>query len=734
MMHHPYCGKLLRLAAPALLILFSRHAAVAQPVSPPAGAIPSLEELAGQWQDAAEVRCLPAVNNLRGSAQVVRDALAVGKLSFPPVTMTGDTGELLIDGQRPALEQTRWFPYQVLRRASLGSIGIETAVRMAYDENCLLFHVVLTNRGATRRTFELKINLTAATSRHEHWGWGVPRDKAAAARFSAKATNNGRSLLLSDSSNHLANCFCLAERPDELSVSDHSGQAIWRVNLKPQASLTINYALAVGKEDEAVQAQAMQEADRFDAAFAQVQSDWQARFHAMFTPGNPYFSGSLPVLVTPDRQMRRVYYMSAVTLLSVYRTCFPVQRRVYVSNTPESNCTMMYFWDTREWATAFALLDPEMLKSCLRAWLARGTRKGYAEEYLTGTLQGPWYSANDYSIFILLDDYLNVSGDRAFLSEKINGKTVLEHLDAIATNWQSLVHPGRTLADYGKASNLLECVPTYINEVPSFNAANVWMMRREAQLQAANGNEKRAAELRAAAGRLLPAVMALYEPGQGVWDSLHADGKHVEMRHVFDFATIGLTIKDDLTPRIRSEMADFAQRELLTDHWMRAQSLRDPAAAYSDRPDHGPMGAFSAWPGETIATFCEFGQFDKALDFLHRVAAVTEEGPFSQSRELMGRTRDAAVRIAERGARGNPSQTYNASNGGSFAETVIRGFFGYQPDLLGTKLVPDARPRGFAGELLNVRRHGRLYRLASTPQGIQVQAEPGQGQAVGEGD
>ena len=226
-----------------------------------------------------------------------------------------------------------------------------------------------------------------------------------------------------------------------------------------------------------------------------------------------YFSGSLPVLVTPDEAMRRVYYMSAVSLLSVYRTGFPVQRRVYVSNTPESNCTMMYFWDTREWATAFALLDPATLKDCLRSWLARGITNGYAEEYLTGTLQGPWYIANDYSLFILLDDYLNVTGDRAFLSERIHDQTILEHLSAIATHWKTLVRPGRTLADYGKPGNLLECVPTYIHEVPSFNAANVWMMRRVAQIQAAEGNQVRAAELRAEAAHLLPAMLALYEPG-----------------------------------------------------------------------------------------------------------------------------------------------------------------------------------------------------------------------------
>ena len=69
--------------------------------------------------------------------------------------------------------------------------------------------------------------------------------------------------------------------------------------------------------------------------------------------------------------------------------------------------------------------------------------------------EGPWYSANDYSVFMLLTDYLDVTGDRAFLSEKINGQTVLEHLEAIATNWKKLVRPGRTLADYGGAANLL---------------------------------------------------------------------------------------------------------------------------------------------------------------------------------------------------------------------------------------------------------------------------------------
>jgi hypothetical protein len=271
------------------------------------------------------------------------------------------------------------------------------------------------------------------------------------------------------------------------------------------------------------------------------------------------------------------------------------------------------------------------------------------------------------------------------------------------------------LADYGGAENLLECVPTYIHEVPSFNAANVWMMSRVAAIHEAEGNHSRAEELRTDAIRLLPAVLALYEPGQGVWDSLHRDGSRVEMRHVFDYSSIGLTIPENLSPKMRQEMTDFVERELLTDHWMRAQSLTDPAANSSDRPDHGPMGAFSAWPAETIATMCEFGQFDKALDLMHRVAGVTQEGPFSQSRELLGRTHDAPVRIAFRGL-----QSYYVSSGASFADTIIREFFGYQPDFLSKGVISDPAPRGFEGQLLSVRHENQLLEIGSTVKGIEA--------------
>jgi hypothetical protein len=73
------------------------------------------------------------------------------------------------------------------------------------------------------------------------------------------------------------------------------------------------------------------------------------------------------------------------------------------------------------------------------------------------------------------------------------------------------------------------------------------------------------------------------------------------------------------------------------------------------------------------------------------------------------------MRIASRGL-----QTYNASNGDFFAETITRKFFGYQPDFLRQRLVPDPKPRGFQGQLLNVQQGNQFFNISSNDQGIQV--------------
>jgi hypothetical protein len=342
----------------------------------------------------------------------------------------------------------------------------------------------------------------------------------------------------------------------------------------------------------------------------------------------------------------------------------------------------------------------------------------------TGKQCDGWYAANDYTIFRLAHQYLSTTNDATFLEHPLSGQTVFKRMESLAENWKKLLrNPNDKLADYGEMGNLLECVPTYIHRVPSFNAADVWMMREVAQIAEQQGEPARAAELRAQADSMAKAVLTLYEPGRGVWCSLHRDGTRVQMRHCYDFATVGATMDRDLSPAMKREMVDFVERELLTERWMRAQSLQDVAAANSDRPDHGPMGAFDAWPAVVIDTMCRFGAWGKAVDFLRRTQAALYEGVYAQAHELYGPTRteyDAPVRIAQR-----QGCMRECVGGGAFAEMIITTLFGYRPEFgMELELMTPEVPRGFDGRLLHVRRGAEYWTIISGPAGLSLQKEP----------
>ena len=268
----------------------------------------------------------------------------------------------------------------------------------------------------------------------------------------------------------------------------------------------------------------------------------------------------------------------------------------------------MYFWDTSIFSTVFALLEPEGMKEQVRLFL-NVTHSGPIYFMDDGhQYEGKSYGANDLSLFRLVHSYLAVTEDAEFLNERIAEQTVLEHLEMLATNWQKLQHDKtQMLADYGENKNILECAPEYIHRVPSLNSANVWMMRTLASLYEQRGSTAEAKRLYDSAARMSRAVLDTYKSGEGVWHALHRDGKRVELRHCYDFACIGRFMTGDLTSGMKAEMVAFVENELLTATWMRAMSLSDPAAAISDRPDHGPMGAFDAWPADTAAAMCRLG-------------------------------------------------------------------------------------------------------------------------------
>lgn len=669
--------------------------------------VPALDDMAGDWIPMANVANPPAVHNFNQMLAVDRDltsffcnpgGLYPWQHGYPIITLS-------IDGHDYPAVETRCYAYRALRRnLHCDGFAITTDTRMINQKRGIPCRINVANNDRSRRQIHVAL------------------------RVPGKLEPDGLGVYNNTQRRGVVSVVRPSRKPDSVTTDKEAVVWTWSFDLSPGESESLGFVAGDETADKAQETdlKVAKWAAHFDDVMAQCKQAWEQRWADAFTPGNKHFSGNLPVLKTNNQALARNYYMGVQTMLALERTQFPVSPRSFITSGEREDGTQ-YYWDASMQATAWALLEPAGMKATLCRWLVQNPRSGTTidirqthgfDHHQYSQITG--YAFNASAIFKTADEYLRVSGDRQFLDEKLeDGKTVLDHLDALATDYQTLPKGPHGLTDYGGNANLLECAPAYVNCVPSANAQNVWMLREVAQWHTLHGEVDLAKQLNEKAADLLPAVMDLYKSGDGVWNAYHMDGKLVELRHCVDFIYVGNALQSDLTAAQKSEMIAFVQRELLMRDWMRAMSLQDAAAAHSDRPDHGPMGAYDGWIPLTAATMWRLGDPQDAFDFYCRTAVVTREGPFAQAREFYGPNRtayDAPVRVAER-----QGCMKECISGVAFTDVVINTFFGFSPSVDGhTLLVDPDVPRPFTGQLLQVRTQRGLTTIAADHGGVQI--------------
>jgi hypothetical protein len=518
-----------------------------------------------------------------------------------------------------------------------------------------------------------------------------------------------------------------ASPPTGFGVLGGGADATWTV-VSGQTAITIEFYVIVGRMEEQTTLLAL--AANVSASFATwfdgARTARQAQLQAALTPGSSRYSGHLPTLTAADPAISRMYYMGVLAVLALERVLPDAQpcagvTRVWVTGGAENCTTNTFFWDHAFLPTLLVLLDPAAVRCTALVALrpdigGDDARAGWGVDWRSLHRVGAWYAANDMALVKLVAHYVTVTGDFAFLNASVAGAPVLQRVESLVNHWRTLAQ-GARLADYGGAHNLLECVPSYIHRVASFNAANVWMMRLLAGLYADQGNATRAAALRADADALVAAVQTLYVPGRGFWVAQYPNGTAVEVRHVIDLVYVSEFMWVDLSAGQWRDMAAFARRELLHGDWMRAQSLSDLYANYSDRTDHGPWGAYDGWPALVAASFARQGDLASAEQLLVRFAAVAQRGPYGQAHGIRADPSQPAYKPFE-------FTLYNEIAGGAFAETLLLFVFGLQPTAasLATRTPPPLfmpqAPRTLAGTLSHVRWQGRLYTATAGANGV----------------
>ena len=738
--------------------------------------IPTLDEMSSVWISSDTIANYPTLRNFRAQAITNRDLTSISWFASAPFSGGYHTGTMKVNGEIVITDQYKWSVFGSERAANFEGLDIVSNARMVFEDNGVLWNINFNNSTNAEIVIDVSLDVIGFISQYKtDWQWWYPfpsvraNDKAAFAddlitvflenlhevkkvrdsigivpknpdwpndqkilnsEFYTTTLSEDASVVVNDQNSAAITVFSFETAPDKIVPYNSGATVQWKMAILPKSSKTLSYAMSFGDDQDVVTEKAKQWTVNFEDSFEAIKSSWEQKWLALFTPNNDFISGNFPVLDTEDERARRVYYNSPLTMLFLTHTNLPIMERVVLTGGPRWGPSIMFYWDTTSWRTIGATTDPEMMKEALIGWLTIDINKYYGRDYYGGKGVGNGYVANYWAIFQMLHEYLVVTGEYEFLQEVIEGKSILEHMEAMAYNWKNLTKEGQPgyegdlykLADFGNDPwLLLEAVPTYIHVVPSFNAGYVGMLKKLSEMHLKLGNNERATEVKNDAESMAKLVLQLYK-GNGYWNSLHPNNEMVEIRHTLDFHFIGRYMADDLSNEMKEEMVAFVKRELLTNTWMRAQSLDDPAAKDSDRPDHGPLGAYDGWPLNTMEALYHMGYPEKAIDFYRNIYPVTLEGNWAQAHELWGENKEnenARVRIAERGW-----HVRDAASGIGFANVMLREFFGFAPEFMGNEpLDRPEMPRSIQGQMRNVRYQGKLYAITSDENGLTMEEE-----------
>jgi hypothetical protein len=643
----------------------------------------------------------PGLTNFLGCVQVDFDPVGVRSLNFPPFACSDvNTASLYLDGRffpaTGAAVTHVWYPDRVERTAEVDGLFLKTVTALALGRMAVVVEVEVENRGGAERTVDLMLGLRASVTKAvERWNDAMPPRET---EHDAEVDDARGAVLFTAKKSAAVQLQGASPKPDAIRPDG----LFYTVRLGAGQAWRLSYVQAVAETAEAAREAYDTLVADVPAELARVRADWNAELRAVFTPGNDRFSGHLPELETTDADIAKVYQMGALGVVYFKRdTPHSVYGRAYDTLMPRYWQSVTFLWDYFLSAPVHAQLDPAVMRKYLDLWMHRDVHSHFGTEYLTGAGAGNWYSVNDFAMVSMAREYVRWTGDRAWLTEPVegSGRRVIDHLREYAVHWQNY-RTESGLADYGGLNNLLECVHTYLHEVASLNAANVFNLRTVAELLALVGEPDDGTMARDAAG-ILRDLQPLYVEGKGYWKTRFPDGSTREVRHCYDLLTVLNTIPDDLSSTQKAEMVAFFERELRTPTWMFALSPGDMDAMRDVRPDHQWTGAYPAWPPETVRGLYRIGRGDLGFDWLKGQAQFAE----------------SVVAPEEGGARKAPPDfpyitDWTCSSNGSWVNVVIESIFGVQPSLGGgLTATPQFGAFDPAAELRNVAHQGTLYHV-----------------------
>ncbi|MGD9128737.1 MAG: hypothetical protein PVH19_15280, partial [Planctomycetia bacterium] len=500
--------------------------------------------------------------------------------------------EVLLNGEPVALKSYEWRPGEVLRKGQSGDLEVTTLLTPVVDRRGFLLTARVTNTGKEAVSVPLRVAAKGDLRQTKVWRFSSPKAKEPLNLLRNPSGVPNRRILLKNENG------TVAVASDMRPV----------LNLAPGQSVELHLVLAVGAGFEATSA-----ADAMLAKpgkqLAAARRFWDEQIEGMYK--------RLPRL-SSDNQKLVDFYDRGMLSLPLVRWEMPgfILSPYYATCSIDGGAFCCYIWDLAYGSRINPLIDPTAIKKHWIQQLQSKPTEYYAFSPLDGTPVGAHYSYNQYSIVRAIYYYVTLTGDVAFLNEKVAGKTILDHVIEHATYRDDVSKPVE-LIDYGTNKNLLELKRTkaYEGFVPSPNGERCWSYRAADQLakmagKPSPGLSKRADAL---AKRL---VDELWSDSLGWFQTRDKEGKKHTCYSVQIFDLLRLDILDkDKQEAILKHLND---EEFLSKYGLHSLSKQDQGYDPKD-VDWGGPGVYTGDAPELICDLYHSGHPEQAGNLLDRI-------------------------------------------------------------------------------------------------------------------
>lgn len=525
---------------------------------------------------------------------------AINDFQGCPITNTAFKSEVWLDGNRIRTKEWHWVPNGILRKGSCGIWSAEVLTMVAAGKRAVVQKLSFTNNSDTDQTVPLQVQFRGHTRfESEDWGFCIPKP----GNIQDVTYQSTPDTLIAKSDD----CAYIITSSIEMKLFELA--RLWETEVTIGAGKTLDFYLSfhIGKTEKAVR-DAKEFIGNYETIIEKGFSWLERRTQEVME--------NIPKFKSDNKELDDLYYRSLV--------CYILCRwdnedlfipSFYSTGSVTGSCMCSYLWDYCGGLMLHPLVDPEVNKDNIKAYLNIDLTQSYALTPVTGGPAGPWYPVNQEKLIQMVYYHILHTGEIDFLNEEINGKTLLDWMIYQAYVCDDVTKP-IDLYDFGYEGRahleLRKGIP-YCGVMPDVNARRYM-------------NYKRVYELTCLAGRpeelLMERAEQLKEKIKELWDdekkwyAFIYDGKRDFRYTVQMFKFINSPVIDD---NVRQGLlSHLNEEEFLSKFGLHSMAKHDIAYDQDDI-DNGGGGVCQHFTTEICSQLYEIGESELATDIVKRI-------------------------------------------------------------------------------------------------------------------